>query len=156
MGLASSLRSPACRFLVSLQRIRPWSRIDGSADASGVAGRGGLRTLIMVAWLPVLIGGGVLLDGRDFRRGRCDLRGARRVAMAALLASMAVWALKDAHTLDASELDLLFTALATSLLLAAIAWCSYVALEPDARRFWPRTMIGWSRLVLGRVLDRKS
>ena len=42
---------------------------------------------------------------------------------------------------------------AIPLLNGAIAWLSYIALEPYARRFWPQLLIGWTRLLSGRVRD---
>ena len=33
------------------------------------------------------------------------------------------------------------------------AWICYMALEPYVRRYWPRTMISWSRLVKGHCRD---
>src|SRR5262249_22746053 len=40
-----------------------------------------------------------------------------------------------------------------AFLAGAIAWLSYIALEPFARRFWPQLMIGWTRLLSGRLRD---
>src|SRR5262249_5422397 len=40
-----------------------------------------------------------------------------------------------------------------SLLLGVIGWLYYLALEPYVRRFWPDTLISWSRLQSGRFLD---
>jgi len=39
------------------------------------------------------------------------------------------------------------------LYLAATAWLFYIALEPYVRRFWPQLLIGWTRLLSGRVRD---
>jgi serine/threonine-protein kinase len=37
--------------------------------------------------------------------------------------------------------------------LAAACWVSYLALEPVVRRRWPDTLVSWTRLLRGRVLD---
>jgi hypothetical protein len=34
-----------------------------------------------------------------------------------------------------------------------LVWAFYLALEPYVRRIWPQTIISWSRLLSGRVLD---
>ena len=36
---------------------------------------------------------------------------------------------------------------------AATLWVLYLALEPYARRFWPDGLLGWTRLLSGRVVD---
>jgi hypothetical protein len=41
----------------------------------------------------------------------------------------------------------------TLLLQCAILWALYLALEPFGRRFWPDGLLGWSRLLSGRVRD---
>jgi len=43
--------------------------------------------------------------------------------------------------------------LARAVLSAAAAWIVYIAVEPYVRRFWPQTMITWSRLLEGRLRD---
>ena len=39
------------------------------------------------------------------------------------------------------------------ILTAAIAWVSYIAVEPYVRRYWPQIMITWSRLLGGKFRD---
>jgi hypothetical protein len=34
-----------------------------------------------------------------------------------------------------------------------VMWAFYVALEPYVRRFWPDSLLGWSRIVAGHVRD---
>src|SRR2546428_13674535 len=36
---------------------------------------------------------------------------------------------------------------------ALILWTFYLALEPEVRSRWPRILIGWMRLLSGRVRD---
>ncbi|MEO8259078.1 MAG: hypothetical protein ABI868_17150 [Acidobacteriota bacterium] len=38
-----------------------------------------------------------------------------------------------------------------SLWYAAIIWVTYLAIEPFARRVWPEALIGWNRVLAGRV-----
>jgi len=35
----------------------------------------------------------------------------------------------------------------------AVLWVMYLALEPYVRRFWPDSLLGWSRLLAGHVKD---
>lgn len=112
-----------------------------------------LRAYVLLFWLPILTVGGLWIAIRNLRHGRSDLRSAKRVAQVVFIAAFVVCLLKDRHVFAAVELDLIFADLAAAALISAFLWCSYVALEPDARRFWPRTMIGWSRLVNGNWRD---
>jgi serine/threonine-protein kinase len=42
---------------------------------------------------------------------------------------------------------------ANALLFGVFVWIIYLALEPFARRHWPRMLISWSRLLSGRFRD---
>jgi hypothetical protein len=57
--------------------------------------------------------------------------------------------------LDASlETFLLFVlAMSTSLFDSAALWVLYLAMEPYVRRYWPQTIISWTRLMSGRFRD---
>jgi serine/threonine-protein kinase len=75
------------------------------------------------------------------------------VALAAFLISMAAWLLSASHVLDAAEMSVFFAGVQNGLLIAAFCWLFYLALEPYVRRRWPKTMVGWSRLLLGEFRD---
>jgi serine/threonine-protein kinase len=51
------------------------------------------------------------------------------------------------------EFDLFLSALGGALVLALLSWVLYVAIEPYARRLWPRALVSWSRLLAGRFRD---
>ena len=44
-------------------------------------------------------------------------------------------------------------AMATALFLASVMWLLYMALEPWARRKWPKTIISWTVLLAGTLRD---
>jgi len=79
------------------------------------------------------------------------VEGARRLAILG-----AVWGivgsgpLKDPHVLDPSRI--LYWVMLTLLIIVAL-WLLYLALEPIVRRRWPDTLVSWTRLLRGRVLD---
>ncbi|MBN1912304.1 MAG: hypothetical protein JW818_21465 [Pirellulales bacterium] len=47
----------------------------------------------------------------------------------------------------------LYQGLAAATLSAVAVWIWYLAMEPYVRRWWPRTLITWTRLLQGRLGD---
>jgi len=96
----------------------------------------------------------VVMARINLRRGRGDLRGARSLVVMVVAAKLLYWVLAAHHvpSLDA-ELTTFHVVLGVVLVEALLVWLAYVALEPTVRRFWPRTLIAWSRLLRGRVRD---
>jgi hypothetical protein len=41
----------------------------------------------------------------------------------------------------------------TASAFALFSWTVYLAAEPFARRYWPQTLIGWTRVLSGRIRD---
>jgi serine/threonine-protein kinase len=52
-----------------------------------------------------------------------------------------------------TEIGRLFTGLGDALWAASTIWVLYIALEPYVRRFWPTTLIAWSRMTAGQLRD---
>jgi eukaryotic-like serine/threonine-protein kinase len=99
----------------------------------------------------VLIGS-VLLARRNIRLGRSDRRGAFRFAALYVALGAASDALQLSGAVGTWFLVTLNN-LAQQLLLGALVWIFYVALEPHVRRLWPGTLIAWSRALEGRFRD---
>jgi serine/threonine-protein kinase len=59
------------------------------------------------------------------------------------------WLLYGKHVAAPAELSLAFAELAQALLFGASLWVMYMALEPFARRYWPRQLTSWTRLLGG-------
>jgi len=94
------------------------------------------------------------LARRNLRSGHGDRRGAFRTAAIVFACQAASFALRARHYPDVSlEWVRVQGIVAVPLLNAIIAWLTYIALEPYARRFWPQLLIGWTRLLSGRVRD---
>jgi serine/threonine-protein kinase len=109
---------------------------------------------VFVTLILVLILGSALLARRQMRLGRGDRRGALKLAVLAWLGGMLHWALGIRHIPNAyHELVLFLSGLGLALLLAAVAWTLYLALEPFARRTWPQMLISWNRVLAGRFRD---
>ncbi len=122
-----------------------------SADfrAGGPAGLA-VAARYLLFWT-VLIGGGVLA-WRNLRSRRGDQRGAWRIALLMMAVDGLLWMVRNRHDLGA-EAALLVMALRSAVFLGAATWILYVGLEPQVRRFWPQSIIGWSRALLGRLAD---
>jgi serine/threonine-protein kinase len=142
--------------LVYFEILGPWSvpnRMTPRKVAAGV--RAGEITLSLMI-LTLMIAGAVFAR-RNLRRGRGDRRGALRMAAAAGILYFAAWAAGTHHAgwIQDWLSDLLFPALARALFLAAMCWVMYVAIEPYVRRRVPELLIGWTRVLEGKIRDAR-
>ena len=94
-----------------------------------------------------------LFARRNLRLGRSDRKSAFRLAFFLFAMQMARWLLGAHHVPERSEADIVFGGLYRSFFTFALIWLFYIALEPYARRLWPRTMVSWVRLLHGRFRD---
>ncbi|HKR64564.1 MAG TPA: hypothetical protein VJZ00_12600, partial [Thermoanaerobaculia bacterium] len=91
---------------------------------------------------------------RSLRRGRGDRVGALRVAVYAGVCLFVAWFVAAHHATDPQEeARLLSGGLGQACASALVLWLFYIALEPGVRRLWPRSLIGWTRLLAGRFRD---
>ncbi len=91
---------------------------------------------------------------RNLASGRADRNGALRMMVFFLAAGLVAWAARAHHIPDfVGEFSLFTRAMGDTLYLAVLVWAFYLALEPYVRRVWPETVISWSRLIAGDVLD---
>jgi eukaryotic-like serine/threonine-protein kinase len=105
-------------------------------------------------WIPaLLLTPAVILAIRNFRRGRGDRRGAFRLACAITATTAIALLFRADHAAGPEESHLIDIVLARSLGNGVLVWLVYMALEPYMRRKLPHTLIGWSRLLAGRVRD---
>lgn len=91
---------------------------------------------------------------RNFAAGQGDQRGGLRLALAVMLIDLAAWLL-NAHVLSnpISQIVFVLRAMGGSLLIGAITFMFYLALEPDVRRRSPDLIMGWTRFIWGRWRD---
>ncbi len=110
-------------------------------------------TLSQIFWF-VLALAAIRLAWGNVKTGRGDLRGARRLAIFAVVLNLGAWLLEADNVPDfgAGAVRLQAT-MGRVLLEALVAWLAYIALEPTVRRWWPRALIAWSRLLRGRPSD---
>lgn len=96
---------------------------------------------------------GVVMARSNVRSGRSDRRGAIRLALLVFFSLTAVYLMAAHHVPGQAELAILFTAVALGLIIGAIVWLLYAALEPHVRRRWPDSLISWGRVLAGQLRD---
>lgn len=90
---------------------------------------------------------------RNLRRGSGDVRGALRLAVFVTVLT-AAGAVPNAHFVPLpAAIGTQFFMLGMPLLSGFLVWLGYIAVEPYARRLWPRLMVSWQRLLGGRFRD---
>jgi serine/threonine-protein kinase len=138
---------------VYFELLGPWrqpARADADAPRTSTWFSGVAVPLIFLG----LMAAAALLTARNLQLGRCDRRGAFRIAGFAAIALGTASAIGgDLHASANGIFGVVLQALAEALPVGALAWVGYIALEPYVRRRWPRTLIAWSRLVGGRWRD---
>ena len=101
-----------------------------------------------------LVAAGAVLAKNNLRLGRGDRRTAFRLALTLSASGMAAFTLYAHHVADTGlELLLLARIAGVSVLMAALVWVFYLALEPYVRRLRPWTLVSWTRLLNGGVRD---
>ena len=125
----------------------PWTRPRNEGTVPGSTSGERIGLLIRTFLVPSVLVVAALLAFRNVRLGRGDRRGATRLSLC-LFAAGAV-----SNALATGDLQVLSSGPALIFVVPALVWLLYVALEPQLRRVWPETMIGWSRLLAGSVRD---
>jgi len=137
-----------------LPEVPPDARPVGSG-ASPVGGTTVAASRTMYAGMFLLIvAGAIVLAHRQWRSGRGDLRGARRLSAAVFALRMVMWLLRTHHapTLWA-ELQPFERGLGDAAANALMAFALYLAAEPVIRKHVPLLIVSWSRLLAGRWRD---
>jgi serine/threonine-protein kinase len=144
---AASLHGRPVAFLVAGPWTKPWR--DAEATPAGAVG---ILAIYFGMGLTVLVGGSVLAR-KNLRAGRGDRAGAIRLGVAVAAALWALW-LSEVHLAPSIGLvAMFFLAVVTTVFYAVLFWAVYLAIEPFVRRYWPRTLVSWTALVRGGVMD---
>ncbi|MGB7847316.1 MAG: protein kinase, partial [Candidatus Acidiferrum sp.] len=104
-------------------------------------------------FLILLLAGAVWLAYRNYSRGKGDRRGAWRLAGAVFFLNLVLFFARAHLNFSSDTLGLFLLAAGTGLLVSAILWMLYLALEPYVRSKWPQTIVSWSRLLAGSLRD---
>jgi hypothetical protein len=127
--------------LVSFRIIGPWTRPERAIPA---AGGNQIPTLVLIY---IALIAGCTLGWMNYRAGRLDHRGANRLFVLYFVSQAAVNLIAMHHSATQAELNLFWMTISNAAMNALIIWIFYFALEPWVRRYWPQTVISWSRYV---------
>ena len=136
---------------VSLQLVLPWTRpAEGSVPAKGFWETGSTLVNTFAFVVVVIVAGFVAL--RNVRRGRGDRRGALRLALY-LGAARMLWYVGAHHVAAPEEVATFIGHLSFAMQRVGLVYVFYLAIEPYARRLWPRMLVSWVRVLEGRFRD---
>jgi tRNA A-37 threonylcarbamoyl transferase component Bud32 len=154
-GTARPLRIEAAAWHgkpVFFSLIGDWTQPDRMNPPEPSAGKK-VSEIILLILVIVMSTGAILLARRNYRQGRGDRDGAFRLVRAVFGLLLLLWLFRTHLITSLEVVGLLFLAVSTALFLSGLIWLLYLALEPYVRRYWPHSIIAWSRLLSGRVRD---
>ncbi|MCI0657420.1 MAG: serine/threonine protein kinase, partial [Acidobacteria bacterium] len=137
--------------VVAFRVLEPWE-LKEAPDPEKAVQRVRYDLLIPGAFfLGSIVAAGVLA-ARNLRLGRGDRRGTLRFAVYLGIMRL-LWILAAHHLRPDQEVGIIVGHLAWSLFRVGLVALFYLALEPYARRLWPRMLVSWMRLLNGRFRD---
>jgi len=131
---------------VSFLRVAPWTR--GTREVSTIQENSRVSWPQAVATLTIftMLVTAAIIARHNVRKGRGDRRGAWQLAAFVSVIAFGVWLLNTKHIADPNvEMGRFFDG--QPLWAAGLLALLYLALEPYVRRFWPKTVVSWSRLM---------
>jgi serine/threonine-protein kinase len=132
---------------VLFEIVGPWT--PASRDPGQANRQGGSNPIFIY----VLLGAAAYAAWRNVRRGRADMTGAFRLATFTFFLTVSIWIVSP-HVEDlADEQQRFFVSVGLALFVAGALYLLYLGLEPFVRRSWPTMLVGWSRLLAGRIRD---
>jgi serine/threonine-protein kinase len=137
---------------IFFKMISPWDK-PTRMEAPTRSRQNSIGQWFSFAILGTILGLGIWMASRSVRAGKGDLKGATRLALFVALVGIVNWALLAHHISSQLEIVLFILAVSVSLFFGMLTWLLYVALEPYVRRYWPDTLISWSRFLAGKFRD---
>jgi len=137
---------------VYFQVLWPWTPSNRFTPAVPT-GSQALRSAANYAIGAIVLIAALWIAHYNWKAGRGDLRGATRVGIYCAGMSLIAWFFNAHHVAADAEQRLIENALAKAVYLCVESWLIYLALEPWVRRYWPQTMITWSRVLVGKWRD---
>jgi serine/threonine-protein kinase len=131
---------------VAFQQIAPWTTPTRMPQTIAERTRVSWWSVVVQLVVLSMFAAAALIARHNLRKGRGDRRGAIQLAAFVSLAAVGVWLLDAKHFSDPS-LEMTRFFVGQPLWAAGLLWLLYLALEPYVRRFWPATLVSWSRLM---------
>jgi serine/threonine-protein kinase len=132
--------------VVSFRVMHPWSASERTPSETADS-----AVPLLPFGLPALCVGALLLARRNIRLGRGDRRGALRLGVTVFAA---VWVMRAARRLGAPVApEVMVMELGFAVLVGAIVWVAYMAIEPFVRRRNPQLLVSWTRLLAAEWRD---
>jgi len=153
-GVPLRIEAGAIRGRVNTFRlVWPWTRAERTEPQPLRTAEKAAQIIGAVLTWALLLGSG-LLARRNLRRGHSDVRGATRLALILGALNFASWALVAEHAPNpGEEWQMMFPHFAIVVFISVLVWVLYVALEPYVRKRWPDSLIGWNRMLAGKLRD---
>lgn len=140
---------------VSFYLVAPWTRPSQMTPAARTRREAILGSFGIVTGSLMLLAA-VLLARHNLRANRADRKAAARLGVLMVVLSVFMWLVENHHTVEiTAEFSEFFTMLGAAAFSGGTLWVLYLALEPYARRLWPDGLLGWTRLLSGRVRDSR-
>jgi protein kinase-like protein len=137
---------------VHFEMVMPWTPSLREPSARR-GGSGGLSPLTV--YLLLFLAGAVAYW--NVRRGRGDKSGALRLAAFMTLLMTSVWLVSPhvSNALAASDVEQnrFFVRVGLAMFVGGAMYILYLGFEPFVRRTWPNMLIGWTRVIAGRIRD---
>jgi serine/threonine-protein kinase len=138
---------------VFFQLIYPWTEPARMRETPPSRAEFWGQTIVSLVFLTVL-GVAALVARHHIRKGRGDRRGTFRISAVVFFTTLVSWLANSTHFATVNpELGRFFTAVGEGLFNAGLLCLLYLALEPYVRRFWPVTLVSWSRFIAGQFVD---
>jgi serine/threonine-protein kinase len=131
----------------------PWSKPQRAPQNSSGMTTAQLANLIEQILMVVFGIAACFIARYNWKAGRGDMRGAIRTGAYIASLNFLTWILGAHHVSTPAERELLGKAVTEAVYDGFVYWIVYLALEPWVRRYWPQTLISWSRLLAGRWRD---
>jgi serine/threonine-protein kinase len=138
-----------------VQTVWPWTRATRMQEAP-ISRASRVMSAVNVAFFFVLLIAALIVSRKNVKAGRGDHRGALRLVTIAAVGQLITWVFNDPHGGDPqTELNRFFQTVGEALFAGGLLYVMYLAIEPAVRRYWPDSLLGWTRLVRGQVLDAR-